>query len=172
MDLNATFRTVIALLKVLHNTALTDCKRNIFKMSFCSRLRQVNPSFKRSFRIKEREAEKWAVHKWNHHFALSLRFFWGSMLACLVSSWYFSFLNHWQSPGCHDLLHTLKPPKLVSCWKRGSLQISPWKNWNPAVWTSDFVGVLVPTSVPMLHSSFASFTLLYNFTSTSNSLSK
>lgn len=58
MDLNATFRTVIALLKVLHNTALTDCKRNIFKMSFSSRLRQVNPSFKRSFRIKEREAEK------------------------------------------------------------------------------------------------------------------
>lgn len=57
MDLNATFRTVIALLKVLHNTALTDCKRNIFKMSFCSRLRQVKPSFKRSFRIKERGRE-------------------------------------------------------------------------------------------------------------------
>lgn len=28
MDLNATFRTVVALLKVLHNTALTDCRRN------------------------------------------------------------------------------------------------------------------------------------------------
>ena len=35
MDLNATFGTVITLLKVLHNAALTDCRGNNTN-SFCS----------------------------------------------------------------------------------------------------------------------------------------
>lgn len=57
VDLNATFRTVVALLEVLHDAALTDCEGKV-QHEFLHHEPQLS-----SFRTEETEAEEVAVHR-------------------------------------------------------------------------------------------------------------